>query len=616
MLHAMTTDGSNIPNVIVSRWGKWLPVKQQLLCEPESLRRNVDRLSIGSNSTKHGGRRATIIDQPTPRHHQYSLFSPEARSHAVGRSQPGVPSLSSPSLGDRPASSHPKMKLSLNILAAGARAISGRPQNSRGRASIDDQQRYPVDVTKLSPSLPESKIRAKLCRNTLQSSLSPPPLDDQPTSTLQLSSNRAATAHETRFQASVGLRAPKCESERRASRPQQPTLAEYVRRKISDDQTSSLNPDVLIESTTRLHSNRPRVHMGRRSSDMLRHKPTFGDRQVSLNEKASRSQSTVNRPASAIEAEEELLHLVARMRAKCLTDRRKSSSGAEEKEYSNIGSFNIHSSSDVKSPSALKPTNRRSSTPFRSSRRESLSDRPLSPYPQLSLDMLGVEARIGRPHRRLSVPSPNNYRRASLYDQKASPADVSQFSRSRSGPTVYAQLRHPTTRRSSLPPLPFVEQPASTPALSFKREKPPRNHIGRRSSDVFPCRPSDDRRMRINDAASRQQSRINNPVSALAEAEDLLVRIANTTNKCTKKICRVPVVVTRMNDNDAISDISSSEVGDDNDCDDSLFESGWKITSEVKGDNDSNNSLSVSGAGLGTFGHDKMFWNEAWYALD
>lgn len=83
-----------------------------------------------------------------------------------------------------------------------------------------------------------------------------------------------------------------------------------------------------------------------------------------------------------------------------------------------------------------------------------------------------------------------------------------------------------------------------------------------------------------------------------------------------KKICRVPVVVTRMNDNDAISDISSSEVGDDIDCDDSLFESGWKITSEVKGDNDSNNSLSVSGAGLGTFGHDKMFWNEAWYALD
>jgi hypothetical protein len=171
---------------------------------------------------------------------------------------------------------------------------------------------------------------------------------------------------------------------------------------------------------------------------------------------------------------------------------------------------------------------------------------------------------LERPQPRPCVPSRKKpvirrYSQASIDDQRASPVDVSNLSTSK-------PINGKSTRRSTLPPLPFYDESKST-------------HLSTRRSSLH------------------LQSSMNKPPSALSPVDDVLKLIAKLKSQTQGTLCRVPIIVTIMHedDDDGISDISSSDGEDVNDPDNSMR---LKTNQPVS---DTVNS---------------KFWEEAWYALD
>jgi hypothetical protein len=171
---------------------------------------------------------------------------------------------------------------------------------------------------------------------------------------------------------------------------------------------------------------------------------------------------------------------------------------------------------------------------------------------------------LERPQPRPCVPTRKKpdirrYSQASRDDQRASPVDISKLSTSK-------PINGKSTRRSTLPPLPFYDESKST-------------HLSTRRSSLH------------------LQSSMNKPPSALAPVDDVLKLIAELKSQTQGTLCRVPMIVSIIHedDNDGISDISSSDGEDVNDFDNSMQQKTDQLVSDTV---------------------NSKFWEEAWYALD
>ena len=664
---SFTDERSNEAVDIASRRGEWLQVKQHILHRSGSEQsRHLDRRSTGSRSSKpvRGGRRASLDDRTNPPHPQLSPSRPEAGARA-GLDRPqrrlSVPSLKNTVRGVRRASGNrtaiPHPQLSLSRPEAEAPARLDRPQQRLSvpslskpfrvvrQASRDEQQASPVDVSQLSPSSSVLEIHSKCCPATRRSSLPISPLDDQ-----------SVTGLETSFHTNLGSTSPESHPERRVSHPPKTNFVRCGRRTSCVEQSRSYSPEPMIESRQTGPPSTPlRRYLEQRSPGLFSYKPVCGGRQVSPNEVASPRQSRLNRHASAVAAAD-LLNLILSMNSHSPTDVTTmhdddapsdiSSSKMGDDDDAGI-KINVDSSSGEKYPTASKSTNRHSSKPIRGGRRASLDDRTTSPHPQFS--EAGGAARLVRPQRALSESLSNSVhrsRRASLDDYLVSPVDVSQFSPSSPESKIHTKICRPTTRRSSLPPLPFnhragtglkttpeshsksrakllshtefvrigMDRPAALIESTQTRplQKPPQE---RRSSVVFSRRPvCGSRRISLDDRAPPPRSSLHRRVSAVTAAEDLVNLIASIHADRPKERIHVPIVTVTHGD-DASSDISSSEGEDDDNSDNNA---GMRVNVNSYLDEKFPTALKqkIDLPGLDTVGLNDQFWLEAWYALD
>ncbi len=103
------------------------------------------------------------------------------------------------------------------------------------------------------------------------------------------------------------------------------------------------------------------------------------------------------------------------------------------------------------------------------------------------------------------------------------------------------------------------------------------------------------------------------PTSAVTAAEDLLNIIANIHADRPKERMHVPIV-TVTHDDDAPSDISSSEGEDDDNSDNNAA---MRVNVNIYLDEKSLAlKQNIDLPGLDTAGLNDQFWLEAWYALD
>ena len=368
-----------------------------------------------------------------------------------------------------------------------------------------------------------------------------------------------------------------------------------------------------------------------RSNGLFSHKPVSGGRRP--NEVASPPQSRLNRQASAVAAAD-LLNLISYMSSHSPTDvtsmhdndapSSSSKMGDDDDSKNDAGiKINVDSSSGEKYPTGSKSTNRHSCKPIQAGRRAILDDRTTYPHPQLSHNRPETEApaRLVRPQRTLSGPSLSNpihrHRRASLDDYRASPVDVSRFNPSSPESKIHTKICRPPPRRSSLPPPPFNDRKGTGLDTSPERHSERRANLSSqtdfgRSSGVFPRRPvCGVRRMSLGPP----RASLHRPTSAVTASEDLLNLIANFHADRPKERMPVPIV-TVTHDDDAPSDISSSE-GEDDDNSDNNAAMRVNLNSYLDEKSPTALKQNIDLPGLDTAGlKNDQFWLEAWYALD
>ena len=663
---SFTDERSNEAVDIALRRGEWLQVKQHILRRSDSEQsRHLDRLSTGSSSCKPvlGGRRASLDDRTAPPHPQLSLSRPEAGARArLDRPQRtlSVPSLNKTvrdgrraSGKDRTASPHPQ--LSLSRPDAEAPAGLYRPQRRFSVPSLKNTFRVvrqsSIDVSQLRPSSSVPKIHAQCRPATRRSSLPLSPFDDQ-----------SDIGLETSINTSFDSTSPESHPERRANHPPKTNLVCGGRRNSCVKQSRSYSSEPVIESRQTGPPPTPlRRYPEHRSNGLFSYMPVSGGRRP--NEVASPPQSRLNRQASAVAAAD-LLNLISYMSSHSPTDATmmhdddvpsaisSSKIGDDDVSKNDAGiKINVESSSGEKYPTGSKPTNYNSSKPIRDGRRASLDDRTTSRRPQLSHNRPegGGRARLFRPQQTLSVSSLSNpvyrRRRATLDHYQASPVDVSRFSPSSPESKIHTKICRPTPRRSSLPPPPFTERPGTgldtnpdshserranlssqtefvrggmvRPAAVIESkhtrllQKPPRKHLERRSSGVFPGRPvCGSRRMSLDPP----RSSLHRPASAVTAADDLLNLIASNRVNRPKERMHVPIV-TVTHDDDAPSDVSSSE-GEEDDNSNNNAAMRVNVNSSLNEKFPTALKHNIDIPGLDTAGLNDQFWLEAWYALD
>ena len=628
-----TDERSNMAMDIASRRGEWLQGSEQS--------GHLDRRPTGSRSSKpvRGGRRASLDDRTAPPHLQLSLSRPEAGARARldrPRRTLSVPSLKNTVRGVRRASGNrtaiPHPQLSLSRPEAEAPARLDRPQRRFSglslnktfrvvrRASRDEQQASSVDVSQLRPSSSVAEIHAKCRPATRRSSLPLSPFDDKSYTGLDIS-----------FRTNFGSTSPESHPEQRTSHPQKNNLVRGGRRNSCVEQSRSNSSEPVIESRQTGPPPTPlRTYLEQRSPGLFSYKPVCGGRQVNPNEVVSPPQSRLNRQSSAVAAAD-LLNLFSFMSSHSPTDvtmhdddapSSSSKMGDDDDSKNDDGiKINVDPSSGEKYPTGSKSTNRHSSKPIRGGGRASLDDRTTYPHPQLSHNSPETEApaRLVRPQRTLSGPSLSNpvhrCRRASLDDYRASPVDVSRFSPSSPESKIHTKICRPPPRRSSLPPPPFNDRKWTGLDTSPERHSERRANLSSRtefgrSSGVFLRRPvCGGRRMSLGPP----RASLLRPTSAVTAAEDLLNIIANIHADRPKERMHVPIV-TVTHDDDAPSDISSSEGEDDDNSDNNAA---MRVNVNIYLDEKSLAlKQNIDLPGLDTAGLNDQFWLEAWYALD